>query len=90
MSYVLENKRRNCNYILLCYLNINSIQSKLEELVAMIRKLKTHIIFISETKIDSTYPDNQFTIPGYTLYRKDRKKGGDGILSGLCINATIM
>ena len=48
--------------------------------VAMIRKLKTHIIFISKTKIDSTYPDNQFTIPGYTLYRNDRKKGGGGFL----------
>ena len=52
----------------------------LRELVAMIRKLKTHIIFISKTKIDSTYPDNQFTIPGYTLYRNNRKKGGGGIL----------
>ncbi|CAH3047103.1 unnamed protein product, partial [Porites lobata] len=56
----------------------------LRELVAMIRKLKTHIIFISKTKIDSTYPDNQFTIPGYTLYRNNRKKGGGtgGIIHG--------
>ena len=51
----LENKRKNYNDILLCHLNINSIQNKLEELVAMIRKLKAHIIFISETKIDSTF-----------------------------------
>lgn len=46
----------------------------------MIRKLNIHIIFISKTKIDSTYPDSQFAIPGYTLYRNDRKKGGGGIL----------
>ena len=51
----LENIRKNYNDILLCHLNINSIQNKLEELVAMIRKLKAHIIFISETKIDSTF-----------------------------------
>ena len=51
----LENKRKNYNDILLCHLNINSIQNKLEELVPMIRKLKAHIIFISETKIDSTF-----------------------------------
>ena len=77
----LENKRKNCNDILLFHLNINSIQNKLEELFAVIRKLKAHnIIFISEKKIDSTYPDNQFTIPGYTLYRNGRKKGGGGIL----------
>ena len=50
----LENKRKNCNDILLRHLNINSTQNKLEELVAVIRKLKDHIIFISETKIDSS------------------------------------
>lgn len=70
----LENQRNICNDILLCHLNINSIQNKFEELVALIRKLKIHIIFISETKIDSTYPDSQFAIPGYTLYRNDIKK----------------
>ena len=43
----LENKGKNCNDVLLCHLNINSIQNKLEELVAIIRKLKAHIIFIN-------------------------------------------
>jgi len=46
----------------------------------MIRKLNIHIIFISEAKVDSTYSDSQFAIPGYTLYRNDRKKVGGGIL----------
>ena len=47
----------------------------------MIHKLKAHIIFIGETKIDSTYPNSQFNIPGYSLFRNDRKKGGGGILA---------
>ena len=47
----------------------------------MIRRLKAHIIFIGETKIDSTYPNSQFNIPGYSLFRNDRKKGGGGILA---------
>ena len=34
---------------------------------------------ISETKIDSSYPNAQFSIPGYSLYRNDRKKGGGGV-----------
>ena len=84
----LENKRKNYNDILLCHLNINSIQNNLEELVAMIRKLKAQIIFITETKIDSTYPDNQSTIPGYTLYRNDRKKGGGIPTSTLNISSS--
>ena len=76
----LENRRKQGNDILVCHLNINSIQNKFEELVTVIKKLKVHIIFIGETKIDSTYPNSQFSIPDYTLYRNDRKKGGGGIL----------
>ena len=36
-------------------------------------------MIVAETKIES-YPDSQFHIPGYNLYRNDRKKGGGGIL----------
>ena len=80
----LEAKRTNSSKeLLLCHLNINSIQNKFDELVDVIHKLKAHIIFIGETnsKIDSTYPNSQFYIPGYSLFRKDKKKGGGGILA---------
>ena len=35
---------------------------------------------VSETKIDRSYPDSQFLIPGYYLHRNDRKKGGGAVL----------
>ena len=35
---------------------------------------------VSETKIDRSYPDSQFLIPGYHLHLNDRKKGGGGVL----------
>ena len=38
-------------------------------------------MIVTETKIDSSYPNSQFSIPGYGLYRNDRKKGGGGILA---------
>ena len=41
-------------------------------------KLKAHILIVSETKIDGSYPDDQFSLQGYRLYRKDRAKGGGG------------
>ena len=47
----------------------------------IIQKLGIQVMFIGETKIDSSYPDAQFTIPGYQLYRSDRKKGGGGLLA---------
>ena len=37
-------------------------------------------MIVSKSKIDSSYPNSQFTISGYELYRNDRKKGGGGIL----------
>ena len=33
-------------------------------------------MFASETKIDASYPNAQFKVPNYSLYRNDRKKGG--------------
>lgn len=63
------------------HLNINSIQNKFEELTATIKTIGAHVMFISETKINLSYPKAQFSIPGYSLYRKDRKKGGGGIMA---------
>ena len=63
----LEAKRTNSSKeLLLCHLNINSIQNRFDKLANVIHILKTHIIFIGETKIDSTYPNSQFNIPGYS------------------------
>jgi exonuclease III len=38
------------------------------------------ILTIQETKIDKSFPDSQFAINGYDLYRRDRKKEGGGII----------
>ena len=65
----------------MCHLNINSIQNKFEELANLIKKSRTQLMIVSESKIDSSYPNSQFTISGYELYRNDRKKGGGGILA---------
>lgn len=67
--------------LLMCHLNINSLQNKFEEAADIIKKARVQMIVISKTKIDSPYPDSQFDIPGYSLYRNDRKKGGGCILS---------
>ena len=35
---------------------------------------------LSETKIDSTYPNKQFQMKGYKIFRKDRKAKGGGVI----------
>ena len=59
-------------------LNINSLPSKWLEVQEWIRSFD--ILSIQETKIDSTFPKSQFPLQGYNTYRRDRKKGGGGIL----------
>lgn len=63
------------------HLNINSLQKKFDELKLLNDKMKSQIIFLSETKIDKSYPNSQFTLTGYDIYRKDRKKGDGGIIA---------
>ena len=42
---------------------------------------KVDLLFISESKIDASFPTAQFMIPGFTLpFRKDRNDKGGGVL----------
>ena len=66
--------------MLIRHLNINSIQNKFDELKMLNEKLKAHVLIISEMKIDNSYPNSQFIINGYHMYRKDRVKGGGGLI----------
>ena len=62
------------------HLNINSIRNKFEALSSFVTD-NTDILLISETKIDSTFPDGQFLITGFiTPFRKDRNAHGGGLL----------
>ena len=81
LHHLIQKRKRQPNEALLIHLNINSLQNKFEELKSINDQLKSHIIFISETKIDKSYPNDQFRLPGYHTYRRDRKKGGGGLLA---------
>ena len=37
------------------------------------------IFLINETKLDASFPSNQFAMSGYKFVRKDRNKFGGGI-----------
>lgn len=69
------------NQDLLIHLNINSIQNKFDELKEINKALKASLLILTETKIDCSYPNNQFKLTGYRIYRNDRAKGGGGVLA---------
>ena len=75
----LLNKIRisNANRLIIGQLNINSLRYKFDALKTIIRG-KMDILVITETKLDDTFPTNQFLIDGFSLpYRFNRDRRGD-------------
>ena len=58
-------RQKNAKCMLLCHLNIKIIQNKFDELKDIIINNKVQIMAVGETKIDRSYLDSQFLIPGY-------------------------
>ena len=77
--WIIQERKRNTTDLMMVHLNINSFQSKLDDLILLNKDLKSHVIFLSETKIDSSYINTQVALEGYHTYRMDRKKDGGGL-----------
>ena len=78
---LLQQRKTQLQDILISYLNINSVQNKFEEFKILNNDIQCQAIILSETKIYSSYKDDLFNLQGYQLYRKDRKKGGGGLMA---------
>ena len=66
------------NKIIIGHLNINSIRNKCECLKYIMDK-NVDILLISETKLDETFPAQQFHIEGFSPpNRRDRNDKGGG------------
>ena len=72
-----EVRIKNPKQLIIAHLNINSLRNKLKILV----QDKIDILVVTESKLDDTFPDSQFHIPGYKVhFRKDRNKLVRGII----------
>ena len=59
------------------HLNINSLRSKFESIKLAVSP-DFDIFLVSETKLDESFPSNQFSIRGYMMFRQDRSCFGGG------------
>ena len=65
---------------MLQFININSVRNKFEKFSHMMKGM-LDIIVIAETKLDSSFPSNQFTISGFkSPIRLDITSNSGGIL----------
>ena len=75
-----ELRLKNPHNPIISYLNINSVRNKFENFTGMISEC-VDVIVIAETKLDDTFPKNQFSLPGFKApIRLDRTTNSGGLL----------
>ena len=62
------------------HLDINSLRNKFESIKPIINP-NFYLFLVLETKLHESFPNNQFSISGYRMFRQDRNCFG----GGLCI-----
>ena len=76
MEHLNELRLNSINKLVISHLNINSLSNKFDQLKLIIKN-KVDILVITETKLDSSFPDPQFKIDGFRQpYRLDRNMHG--------------
>ena len=73
------HKFKNTKNVILGSLNVNSRRNKIETVEELMRK-SIDISLFSNTKLDEIFPNQQFEISAYKMFRKDRNRHGRGIL----------
>ena len=71
---------KNPKNLIMGHLNINSLRNKFESIKPIISP-NFDIFLVSETKLDESFPNSQFSINGYKMFRQERDCFG----GGLCI-----
>ena len=77
--FLKEIKSEHPRNLFFRQLNVNSIRNKFESVRKIIQNT-FDIFLVCETKIDSSFPNQQFFIPEYRIFRKDRNARGGGLL----------
>ena len=72
-------RRKFTKHLLFGHLNLNSIRNKFEALEFLIKD-RFDVFLVSENKLHSSFPEAQFKIPGYRIFRQDRVKYGGGLM----------
>ena len=81
---IAQKRQENINNPQISYLNVNSLRGKIHDIRNLTSQLLPTVLALSETKIDTSFPDSQFYIENYQNpkdYRKDRTKDGGGLMT---------
>ena len=82
-------RRKHPKNVFRGHFNVNSLRNEFESLKELIKNT-FDIFLVTESKLDSSFPDCQFSIPGYRIVRKDRNKNGGEYFSSLMKTYLLM
>ena len=82
---IQQQRVDNAKSIIVGHLNINSIRNKFIFAESIVKAFD--LFLVSESKLDSTFPMNQFHIFGFKVFRLDHNRFGGGLI--LYINENI-
>ena len=68
----------NANNTIIGHLNINSFRNKFVFIEDIIKLFD--VFLVSESKLDHTFPSNQFRISGHKIFRLDRNLSGGRLI----------
>ena len=75
-QFYLQNQKQ----FKVAHINVNSIRHKFEPFREVLNENIFDVLAIQETKIDDSFPDNQFNVNMYVLHRQDYKSNEGGIM----------
>ena len=70
----------NSRKIIFSHLNVNSLSRKFMEIHEILQLNLTDMFFLSETKLDNSFPNAQFNASPFIIHRLDRNAHGGGLL----------
>ena len=77
--FLKKIKSKHPKHLFFGQLNGNSIRNKSESVQEIIQNA-FDIFLVCESKIDTSFPNQQFCVPEYRIFRKDRNACGIGLL----------
>ena len=69
---LISARRKFPKRFMCVYLNINSLRHNFEYIKDLLIKNTVDLLFIAETKLDDSFPNSQFMVDNYHLWRADR------------------
>ena len=72
--------KSNAKNMIFSHLNVNSMSHKFMEIHELLVKGHSDILFLSETKLDMSFPNAQFHIDKFVIHRLDRNIHGGGLI----------